>query len=369
MKNKKIIVLMMALIFIMTGCNSGTNSDGEELAATVDGVGIPQRTFDVYYGIRRDDVVNQLGEEGLNQPMDRLNRTYGELLRENILDSLISNQVILNAAQEEDLGDVDTKVDEQINMEKQMSGDEGFQNNLDYLGVTEEEYRNLVKDNVIVSEYRTKKMASYEVTDEEIQNFYNENQEGMLQAQARHILVETEEEANNVLERLENGEDFAELATELSQDPGSAANGGDLGYFPRGRMVPEFEEFVFNSEVGEISEPIETVHGFHIIEVTDIKDSVEDFSEEIKSAVQSEKFLAELQEKEANADIKKIYDVTKEPKSIQEKIDNQEQTQEQAPAEQTEAPAEPETTEETPAEQTETTEEEAPAEEGEGNGN
>ncbi len=87
------------------------------------------------------------------------------------------------------------------------------------------------------------------------------------QAHARHILVETEEEAQEVIKRLEAGEDFGELAAELSIDPGSAAEGGDLGFVPRGRFVGPVDEAVFALPVGEISEPIQTQFGWHIIEV------------------------------------------------------------------------------------------------------
>jgi peptidyl-prolyl cis-trans isomerase C len=87
------------------------------------------------------------------------------------------------------------------------------------------------------------------------------------QTRARHILVETEEEANAVMARLQTGEDFADLAVELSQDPGSGAEGGDLGFVPRGRFVPEFDEIVFTAPVGEVNDPVQTQFGWHIIEV------------------------------------------------------------------------------------------------------
>ena len=87
------------------------------------------------------------------------------------------------------------------------------------------------------------------------------------QVWARHILVETEEEANSIYERLQNGEDFAELAKELSSDTGSGANGGDLGWFGRGAMVAPFEEAAFSLEIGEIGQPVKSDFGYHIIQV------------------------------------------------------------------------------------------------------
>ena len=89
------------------------------------------------------------------------------------------------------------------------------------------------------------------------------------QVWARHILVATEEEAKAVIERLNNGEDFGKLAEELSLDTGSGANGGNLGWFGKGQMVAPFEEAVFNLKVGQISEPVQSDFGWHVIQLID----------------------------------------------------------------------------------------------------
>ena len=88
----------------------------------------------------------------------------------------------------------------------------------------------------------------------------------MTQASARHILVETEEQCTDLKQQIENGADFAELAAKSSLCP-SGKQGGDLGTFSPGQMVPEFDTVVFNEEVGVVHGPVKTQFGYHLLEV------------------------------------------------------------------------------------------------------
>ena len=127
------------------------------------------------------------------------------------------------------------------------------------------------------------------VTAAEVQKVYDEAakaQGSETEVKARHILVETEDQARAALRRVIGGEDFAKVATEVSKDPGSP--GGDLGWFTKERMVPEFAEMAFKTDPGKISEPVKSRFGWHVIKVeekrtkefpplADVRDQVERF--------------------------------------------------------------------------------------------
>ncbi|SET15796.1 MULTISPECIES: peptidylprolyl isomerase [Marinobacter] len=89
----------------------------------------------------------------------------------------------------------------------------------------------------------------------------------MTQATARHILVETEAKCEELKQAIENGQDFADVAREHSRCP-SGRNGGDLGSFGPGQMVPEFDKAVFNSDLNTVIGPVKTQFGYHLLEVT-----------------------------------------------------------------------------------------------------
>ena len=116
------------------------------------------------------------------------------------------------------------------------------------------------KDTTEVFRYQILRNKLLEEVTKELQPFED-------QVWARHILVATEEEAQSVIDRLEAGEDFADLAAELSLDTGSASDGGDLGWFGRGMMVSEFEAAAYSLEEGELSQPVQTINGWHVIQL------------------------------------------------------------------------------------------------------
>lgn len=139
-----------------------------------------------------------------------------------------------------------------------------------YQGYLDEKkkYFDALSKNVQVSEADIRKLVEVGLLRRKLQKAIgDEIPTSEEQIQARHILVKTLEDALKVKERLDKGEDFAKLAEELSEDTGSKAEGGDLGWFPRGQMVKEFEDAAFALKVNEISQPISTTFGAHIIQV------------------------------------------------------------------------------------------------------
>lgn len=180
----------------------------------------------------------------------------------------------------------------------------------------------LVTDNVLASTYLKLEVAdkvAKELTDKDFETYYKSRQEEFKipeQVKARHILVRLEknaseadqkkarEKAEDILKKLKAGEDFAKLAAELSDDPGSKAKGGDLGLFSRGRMVPEFEKAAFSMKPGELSEPVKSPFGYHIIKVEEKKEALSQPYEKVKDKVK-EKATAEFTKNRVEEEIKK----------------------------------------------------------------
>ena len=164
----------------------------------------------------------------------------------------------------------------------------------------------LLTNDFLVSEYLKKEIIDkIHATEEDMQLYYKAKQEEFKipeMVKARHIFVKVEktasdeekkkakDKAEEILKRVKSGEDFAQLASELSDDKGSKTKGGDLGFFPRGRMVPPFEQAAFSLKPGDISEIVETPFGFHIIKVEEKKESVLEPYDKVKDKVKEKLF-------------------------------------------------------------------------------
>ena len=135
-----------------------------------------------------------------------------------------------------------------------------FYQALEQYGITEDALRDDLKIELLLRKIVRDQIT---VTEEDTREYFIENQylfNTPEQVEARHILVETRDEAEEIIQLLDEGQDFSELAKEHSIDTVSAQQGGNLGFFQRGEMVAEFEEVAFNLAVGSRSGPVETTH-------------------------------------------------------------------------------------------------------------
>jgi parvulin-like peptidyl-prolyl isomerase len=164
-------------------------------------------------------------------------------------------------------------VDELVKKEMlyQEAKKKGLENDSEYLKKVDEFKRFTLMSMLLEKEVVDKA----KVTDNDLKAYYDANKAELTtnnQIRASHILVKTEEEAKKIEDQIKKGGDFSKIAKEKSLDPGSGKNGGDLGYFSRGQMVPEFEKVAFSLKAGEVSPPVKTQFGYHIIKVTEKKE-------------------------------------------------------------------------------------------------
>ena len=183
---------------------------------------------------------------------------------------------------EEEVQEEIDRTKEQIAEQAEAAGqggdpDELFQKALEQFGFTEATFRKEVQTSLLVQKVQDEAVGKVEPTQEEVENFYEENKATQFTVPERrcirHILFSPDDKAKaeEVKQKLDEGADFAEMAKEYSEDPGTKDNGGDLGCQPKGGFVSEFDDAAFNAKEGEIVGPIETDFGYHLIQVTDIQ--------------------------------------------------------------------------------------------------
>ena len=200
-------------------------------------------------------------------------------------------QLLLCGAAEEKISVTDEVLNNKLEeIYASSGGKEAFINRISQQGITLEFVENDVRENLIITEF-TKTAAAGEPTEEEIREEYESDKT----ATVRHILMLTQGKSDSakkviygemekLLERARAGEDFAELAKQYTEDPGSKETGGLYENFPRGRMVKPFEDAAFNLEIGSISDIVETTYGYHILKIENRKKETRPF-EEVKEEI------------------------------------------------------------------------------------
>lgn len=296
-----ILLLLLAIGFGVIGCSNKEQG----LVAKVDDVGISEEEFNMEYEVYKKVNEQQLGEGAMDQLDASTGKTRGETLKEEILEMLIMERLIEKEAETENISVSPEEVQEIMEgYAEMMGGEEEFESSLEKNNMTRKFFEDNIRRGILINKHKENFLDKIDIPEKDIRKFFDENKDDLILIRASHILVKTEEEGEGVLKRLENGEEFEELAIELSADKGSGARGGDLGYFRKGDMIAEFEEAAFALNVGEVSPLVKTEVGYHIIRVEDKKDSLSSLEEDIIYILKEQKYQEGLREMRDEAKVK-----------------------------------------------------------------
>ncbi|CAN5494141.1 MAG: peptidylprolyl isomerase [Rubrobacteraceae bacterium] len=339
--NKGVVLcglVMASLVF--AGCNAAdpvaNNPSGAEKVATFEGGEVTQGEV--------QEQLDLISEQQGGGEIEAGSPQYEQAVAQ-IMPQLVQTEIIGAYVEENDIEVTEQEVDEELDFAREQAAasaqeqgldvpeGEAFDLLLEQSGLTEEDLRNDIRELILPGQkVQERVVEDAEPSDEEVQTYYEENEETQYttppQRCADHILFgpDQEEQAEETLQELEDGGDFAELATELSQDTGSAENGGELGCIGEGETVPNFEEALFDAEEGETVGPVETQFGFHIIRVNEVNEESAQPFEEVEGEIreqltiqaESEQFSEWLagQEEERNVEYREGYD----PAAAQEQM-------------------------------------------------
>ena len=249
-----------------------------------------------YFKGGSDDTVAKVNDVKITKDefYDTLVSYYGA----QTLDSMIADKIVNMEAEKQKIAVTDDEIQAELDkMAESYGGKETFEQQLALSGMTVDNMKSEIKsylETVKLLEPRIK------ITDEEISTYFDQNKDDFNepeQVEASHILVADEATAKKVRQKLNEGEDFTALAAEYSTDTNNAKNGGELGYFGRGLMDEAFENAAFSMKIGDISEPVKSQFGYHIIKVTGRKEAkeatLEDSKAEITETLKSQKINSE----------------------------------------------------------------------------
>jgi foldase protein PrsA len=237
------------------------------------------------FGFSKEDAVAKVGSETISK--EDLYTTLVDQYGDGALDTLIAEKIVKLESEKKDLTVKDSEIKKELeNIKGQYDSEEAFNEALASSGSDLDSVKENIKTYLLTEKLLKDRIK---ITDDQIKEYFEANKDTFAQSEqveASHILVDDEKTAQEVKKKLDDGGDFAELAKEYSTDTSNADSGGELGYFGKGEMVTEFDDKAFSMKKGEISEPVKTEFGYHIIKVTGKKEAKEavlaDHKDEIK---------------------------------------------------------------------------------------
>lgn len=282
MKVRKLIIipLIFLMIFNLIACDKKNEQSAVKLK--VNGKVISTEEYDKRLSQMREMYEAQNGADIWEQEIEP-GKNFTQYLEDMVLDTMILEIVLEEEAIKAGIEIENEEVDDQLAKSKEYFPSEDEYNKfLKDSGMTEELLRETLRKEILIEKFLTLKSEDIDKlkpSDAELKALYEDRKSTFDTIEASHILLEDEDEAKKIKERIDKGEDFAELAREFSICP-SSQEGGNLGYFSRNEMAKEFSDIAFNMEIGQISDPVETQFGFHIIKLTDKKTTYEDADHE-----------------------------------------------------------------------------------------
>lgn len=306
---KHLPIIIIAAIIVAVVAAVLVTGYGKKVSAIVNGEKITEKELNT----RVDQIAAMYGYD-MTTPEGQLTMGY---LRGQVLQGLIEEKLILADAKAKNIKVDQAKVDEEMErIKSSYSSNEEYQAALKERKFTEKDLKTFIGNQLAVDQLITEVTKDLTATTRDIKGYYEENKEEFVVQEtikARNIVVETEDEAKAVIERLDKGEDFAKLAVELSTDPTAKDNQGEIGYFDRdANLIQEFKDAAFALKVGEYTKkPVGSMFGFHIIKVEDKKPAIQRTFDEVKdelavrflSEEKNEKFSAYVDELVNNAKI------------------------------------------------------------------
>ena len=291
--NKKILALVLATSFLFSACANDKAKDKKE-----NGSNETQTSESAKKENLPDDAVAIVGGDKITKDSYKDEMSFysamlasQQQLKPSIVQMLVQDKLIADDMKKNNVKVDDKELDDKfLQYIQQFGGQEKFDKMLEDYNMSSDKFKETIKKDQIYQKHRDWFEKKHPVSDKDAKKYFDEHKETLAQVKASHILLADENTANEVKKKIDDGADFAELAKEYSKDTANSNKGGDLGYFTKDKMVKEFADKAFSMKKGEVSEPVKTSYGYHIIKVDDKKDTADSLKDDISKALNDKKY-------------------------------------------------------------------------------